>query len=341
MKNVSTSTRAVGLSMAALVLAACSGTNSAMSPPAPGANVQLPGSTNSARAANPHAGWMSREAKTSKKLIYASSSGNGSIASAVFVYSTKGQSQPPIGMITDGISTAQGIGTDSSGNLYVANNGNSTVTEYAPGTTSPSTTYTNGVSAPYDVKVGSDGRVYVANLTGSPSGLGSVSEYPAGSTTPDRTLTNGGAFAISLALDASNNLYVGWWSYGTYAAQVLKYAPGSTNGTNLGLDLPPGSFPLYGLAIDHSGNLVLWYESLDHSIAYLAAFPPGATEPKYTIQGGSFMSNVFGIAFAKSGNPYVVSPNKNLIVLWKYPKGIPLDVINLGAASGVALSPGT
>jgi hypothetical protein len=63
---------------------------------------------------------------------------------------------------------------------------------------------------------------------------------------------------------------------------IYKYpTEGSSNGANLNLDLPTYAFPAYALAFDHSGNLVVPYERLDHNPPkYLAIFRPGATEPK-------------------------------------------------------------
>lgn len=284
-------------------------------------------------------GWLSAQARSSTHLVYLSIP---YITNSVNIYPARGQDQPPIGVLTSGVSNPQGIGTDSSGNLYVANSGNSTVTVYPPGQTNPSATYTTGVGTPYDVKVGSDGTVYVANVFAFSNGDGSVTEYTAGSLNPSTTLTVSGQNAVAVALDASNNLYVSWYSQSSGAASVYKYAPGSSTGTNLGLNLPAGSFPIYGLAFDHSGNLVMWYESLDHSIGYLAAFAPGQTQPSITLQGGSFLDTVAGIAFPRDTHEiYLANINRNTGVRLTYPRGIPLDVFGNAQAAGVALSPGT
>jgi hypothetical protein len=287
-------------------------------------------------------GWISRAAKGTH-LIYISESGNGSSdVGAVFIYPAKGQTQAPIGEITNGISIPQGMATDKSGNLYVANSGSSTVTVYPPGETAPSVTYTNGISVPYDVAAGKDGTVYVANVFATPSYTGNVTEYPSGSTTPNLTITNPGQNAVAVALDKNNNLYVAWYSFNTGGVEVDKYAPGSTNGTNLGLDLPAPSFPVYSMDFDHHGNLALWYEDLYHASKYLATFPPGSTEPSHTVAGGSFLSNVSGIRFPHKANAiYVASVNVNEGDELTYPDGLPLDIIGLNHATGIALSPGT
>ena len=95
---------------------------------------------------------------------------------------TKKKNSSPKYTITGGIYYPQGIATDKSGNLYVANE--NSVTIYAPGATSPSTTITAGVSWASDVAVDSGGNVYVTN-NGTPSeGKEWINFYPAGSTSP-------------------------------------------------------------------------------------------------------------------------------------------------------------
>jgi hypothetical protein len=285
-------------------------------------------------------GWMSSAAKRGNHIMYVASiaGSNGSVN----LYSTQGQTQPPIGMIVDGISQPWGIDTDGHGNLYVANSGNNTVTKYAPGSTSPSATYSQGIGLPFDAKVGPDGTLYVANAEGSPSGTGSVTEYAPGSTTPKLTITNSGLFAFSVAIDKSNNLYVCWYNLSSTTESIYEYPPGSSSGTPLNLDLPAPAFPSYAMRIDHAGNLVLWYESYDHSVKYLATFPPGATEPSRKVLGGSLLTIVTGIAFPRApGAVYLSTVNTNEGDKLSYPGLVPLDMILLGNATGNALSPGS
>ena len=168
---------------------------------------------------------------------------------------------------------------------------------------------------------------------GSPSartGIATISGADTGLDTPE-----------GLSFDSSGNLYVGWFGFSAFNVIIEEYAPGATTGTNLNLDLPSNSFPAYGLVVDPKGNLDVWYESLDHTVKYLAAFPPGTTEPGFTIQGGSFLTNVFGMTFSRKGNAYFATPNDNAVVDLRYPKGVPLDYIAVDAASGIALSPGS
>lgn len=298
---------------------------------------ELPGTQALTKTQSSHA-----VAAQSKHLVYVSSQ-SGSGSGQVYVYDARGQGQKPIATIVNGISAPAGIAVDSSGNLYVANSGNSTVTVYPPGTTTPSATYTSGVNTPYGVAVGSDGTLYVANLYGGSSGGGSVTEYPAGNTLPNVTVTLAGENAVNLALDAENRLYVSWFSLSSFTITIYKYpTEGSSSGSNLNLNLPPGVFPAYAIAFDDKGNLVVPVENLYHtSPKYLGIFAPGATQPKRKIRDRGLLDVVSGIAFSREhpGIFYVTAENDHDWLKLTYPGAIPRDVVNVGLPTGLALSP--
>ena len=79
---------------------------------------------------------------------------------------------------------------DGSGNLYVANYGNGTVSEFAPGCTTPSATLT-GLSPPQRLAFDGSGNLYVAKLLRR-----TVSKFAPGSTTS----SHGGRVVIRLSL---------------------------------------------------------------------------------------------------------------------------------------------
>jgi hypothetical protein len=278
-----------------------------------------------------------------KRRIYVSSQ-SGSGAGQVYIYTARGQGQKPIAVITNGISSPAGLAVDPDRNLYVANSGNSTITVYPPGQTTPSVTYSDGVNTPYGVAVGSDGTVYIANLYGGQSGGGIVTEYPAGSTTPDLTITLPGENAVNMTLDASNSLYVSWFSLSSFAIAIYKYpTEGSSTRTNLKLDLPPLSFPAYAIAFDGKGNLMVPWENIytGEPPNYFAIFRPGATEPKRKINITDLLSVVTGFAFVPSNTSlfYAAAENDHDWMELTYPKLIPRDVVNVGLPTGLALSP--
>ena len=142
---------------------------------------------------------------------------------------------------------SRALAFDASGNLYVANEGNGTVSEFAPGSTTPTATLT-GLSYPVALAFDASGNLYVANddrhdgeqvrsgehhahrhphraeLSRSPwrstpaatstwptTSSGTVSKFAPGSTTPTATLT-GLNDPDALAFDSSGNLYVANWA---------------------------------------------------------------------------------------------------------------------------------
>jgi len=259
--------------------------------------------------------WLSPEAKTGKGLLYVSSYNSNFVS----IYKQKGTNQSPIGTITAGLSGPEGMAVDRKLNLYVANTSNNTVTVYPPGQTSPSTTYSQSLSEPAGVAVGTDGTVYVENLGNS------IVEYPAGSTSPSHVIS--ATFPIDAALDSSNNLYV------TYDfCCVEKFAPGSTTGTDLGIVLSANG----GIQIDGSNNVVVANQV---NTPMIEVFPPGQTSP----------SQVFGqegdpnpIRFDhKAKHLYVGEPTSSTVNVYAYPSGTKVNTITSGVdfPAGVALSP--
>lgn len=308
-------------------LAACSGA----SPSGAGAVPFARSATPAYRPANAH----------STHYVYVSS--QESNQGAVEVYSTQGRAQPPVATITAGVSAPTGLAVDASGNLYVANNGNSTITVYPPGMTSPSATYSTGVDAPSGVAVGADGTLYVANESGGGSYAGTITEYPSGSMTPSVTIELAGQIPFALTLDKNNALFVSWFSLSSFGIAIYRYpTEGSASGANLNLDLPSYVYPAYAIAFDRSGNLVVPCENLTHNPPkYLAVFKPGATEPSKKIKEGGLIDVVSGLAFPrwKSKLFYVTAENDHDWLALTYPKAVPRDVVNVGGPTGLALSP--
>lgn len=120
-------------------------------------------------------------------------------------------SAPPIGAVfrlsgssatnlnLSGLDYPIGITFDSSNDMFVSNLGNNTVTEYAPGSTSPSLTITSGICDPLFMAVNSSNVLFVANVGGNKKG--DVTEYASGSTTLLKTLTTDMASTRSVSVN--------------------------------------------------------------------------------------------------------------------------------------------
>jgi hypothetical protein len=225
------------------------------------------------RAAWPGHGGLSYAVKNASQLAYVSNLGEG----AIDVFYQHGTNQQPIATITDGILGPGGLTTDRKGNLYVADegkiSGNWIVQVYAPGSTSPTKSYTTDLSSPTDTAVAKDGTIYIANFNGLSDGW--VAVYPKGNVSNEYRLSDfGGGAPLSVALDSKQNLYVMYDVNGGSA--VNEYAPGAKTGTNLNLAFSGGG----GIQVDPAGNILV-AQQLDPS--EILIFAPGQTKPSKTI----------------------------------------------------------
>src|SRR5208337_4416979 len=127
---------------------------------------------------------------------------------------------------------------DASGNLYVANAENNTISKVTPAGT-VSTFVSSGLSDPSGLAFDSSGNLYVANYSGN-----TISKVTPGGTV-STFVSSGLSGPGDLAFDASGNLYVANYSGNT----ISKVTPGGTVSTFVSSGLSgPG-----GLAFDASG----------------------------------------------------------------------------------------
>jgi sugar lactone lactonase YvrE len=203
------------------------------------------------------AGAAAAHAQTSI-VVAESGAGNGAISTL-----NVGGGSTPLRRITGpatGLSSPTHVAADRAGNLYVANNGNSTITEYGPtatGNVAPLRTITGPATGLHDVfgiAVDASGRIYVSNHTGA-----TITEYAAnatGNAAPVATIA-GGLTGLSvptdIALDPAGHLWV------VNAAILLsEYAAGANGNVapiaTLG-GLATGLGSTVAIAFDGSGHL--------------------------------------------------------------------------------------
>ena len=212
---------------------------------------------------------MKRDIK--KALIYWGSYDN----STIDFFSAKGSNPPEKGQITNGLSNPERLFVDKALNVYATNLGNNTITAYKRGAGAPFLTISSDVSNPTGLTIDAAGTVYCANV-----GNGTVTEYPKGQTSPSLTISIPREY---LAIDSSDNLYV---STGT---GVTEFAPGSTSGKDLGLNVGSPR----ALEVDKAGNIIV----IDSDAGSIDVFPVGQTEPSKKIA-------------VTSGFPFALSLNK-------------------------------
>jgi hypothetical protein len=233
------STAMAVVSLVAAPLAGCSGSSSAI-PGVPGSPASASGSPASVHMNVPPAadsmGSAAEQPDKKKKkstLLFVSDNENNKFS--VYNAAGKAQNPAPLRTITSGISAPNGIATDKSGNLYVANSFAGTVTVYGPNSSTPKTTIANGLNDPFDVKVDGFGNIYVAN---DPFyGTAYIAEYPAGSSSPSTTwsvpqqgMTISGIALLNPTMQGETSIY------------ALAYTENpSTGATGYGLSCYPGN----------------------------------------------------------------------------------------------------
>ena len=264
-------------------------------------------------------GWVSPDAKKGKKLMYW---GNFNY-STITIYSNKGVNGKELGQITTGLSSPERLFVDKKHNVYATNLGNNTITAYKPGATSPFLTISSGVNTPTGLTVDAAGTIYCANV-----GNNTITVYPVGQTTPSLTISVPSSPEY-LATDASDNLYA------SVGLEVLEFAPGSTNGKNLGLAVGSPA----AVEVDRKGNLIV----LDQSTDEIDYIPAGQTQPSKQIS----VTSGFPFALSLSANEkelYVsVEANSGPFIIQNvaYPKGSALTnkFTNNGGDWPIAVSP--
>jgi DNA-binding beta-propeller fold protein YncE len=196
--------------------------------------------------------------------------------STIDIFPFKGRMQSQVGTITAGIELPYGIWFDrGTQSLYVANQSNSTVTVYPYGSTQPSLTYSDDLSRPLFPIVDRHGDLFVSNAN-----TGAVVEFLAGSTTVHAVLQTPGVEADGMAFDRHGNLYVAYRTCPSGDGSVEKFAPGSSEGTVLGMSLSDPQ----GIVVDGHGNIVVDETgTLNDRIEQIEVFPPGSTTASLVI----------------------------------------------------------
>jgi hypothetical protein len=225
--------------------------------------------------------------------LYISDYNNG----VVNVYSQKGPGQSPIAQIT-GLSSPAGLAVAKNGDLFVYNDGNSTITVYHRGSLTPFETLTG--SRGFGLAVDSHENVY-ATIFQSGSNGSTINVYAAGSTTPTSTLTDpliGGL--QSIAVDLKGSVFVVGFNYAYFRFEVDEFPQGKPKVKALPIPLRYfyGAANLDGLAVDDSnGDLIVEDSNIKPNPTISVYAPPYTIFP---VSRFSFNGWAPAIALSKS-----------------------------------------
>lgn len=246
-------------------------------------------------------------------------------AQTVRLYPANVKNPTQEGSITQGLNEPINTAVDTQGTLYVANNGNSTVTEYPLGATKPSVTLSTSLVYPNGIAVDSQGTVYVTS--GSSVGACYVLEFPKGATRPS-VRVNGFGLPIGLAVDKDDNLYVADADAGGNA--VWEVPKGSTKPTNLGLT---GLGKPTGVTIDPSNDLYV----ANNAGTDVLGFALGKKKPFATITSG--LKGPYALGFQRDGTLFVgntESPGD--VSAYKTNKIVPFETFSNGIENPVGIA---
>lgn len=205
--------------------------------------------TSQARVSPSDALRITRAAKGTKGLLYAASYDGGFIN----IYSAKGTNQEPIGQLTSGLTSPQGVVVDKHHRLWVANTNAFNVVAFKHGATTPFATLDDPNYYPIAVAVDRHGTVYAANAESTSGPPGNVTFWRKGSSTPSGTLTfSNFEIVLGIGVDANGNVYVSYVPTSGPPA-VVEFPAGSQTGQQL----PISGTTISDITFDSSANLVM------------------------------------------------------------------------------------
>lgn len=312
MKQVTVFRTAAIAAGVAISLAGCSNGSQAVGP--------LPGAaTASASQSSAHPGYARagiRPASVNGYLYVADDADN-----VIKVVSNRGYRDA--GIISAGIANPLGVTLDKSGNLYVANMQGGNVTEYSPGSTTPTFTYSEAMIQPNSVTTDSHGNLFEGDFRSGINGV--VNEYYQGlnsavaSCEPGIGL-GGNNGVTGVAVDKNGDVFVAYLTSGTTGG-VIEYVNGLSNCYAEPLPISfnyPG-----GMAFDASGDLVVC-ETLSNVVDVIA---PPYTSVTRTIATG--FSQPLSISLSPNNKHAFIAYNHDVVIV-DYQTGSTIKVLDNG-----------
>lgn len=145
--------------------------------------------------------------------------------------------------VTTNLFGNRGLAFDSSGNLFVANQANNTISKFdSNGVFQANGSISSNLNAPIGLKIDQSDNIYVAN-----AGLNQIQKFDS-SGNPDLTIN--GTTPRTIALDKQGNIFA---SNGSFWSNISKYNSQGTLVSTFG-SYPTLKAPM-GMTVDSSGNL--------------------------------------------------------------------------------------
>jgi sugar lactone lactonase YvrE len=258
--------------------------------------------------------------------------GQGSTVTGYALGTNAPIAEDTLSVSTGAVSAPTALAFDTSGNLWVVNVGNGSITAIAPGSTTPiaADTITTGLGSPFGLAFDTHGTLWVGNASNN-----TVTAYVPGTNTPIAVDTLTGLNSpAAVAFDANGNL---WLANGGNNA-ILAFAPGTT--TQIAADtITTGVSDPLGMAFDANRNL--WVSNFN--INTVTAYATGTTAPITANTISTGLNKPIGVAFDASGNLWVANNGNNTVTAYVPGTNAPItaDTITAGIIGpfGLAFAP--
>ncbi len=214
--------------------------------------------------------------------------------------------------ITAGISGPEADDLDATGNLYVANAATDDITEYAPGASSPSFTYSSGMIFPVNLTVDRHGNVLEADYGDQRQrNIGFINEYAQRSDTILQSCPTPGR-TEGVAVDPAGDVFV---SYNTrFGGRFAEYKGGLQGCTAIALHVH--AFSAGGIALDKSADLIV----VDQAAGRVKVFPPPYRHDQRRL--GSQYYDPFHVRIdRRNGLAFVTDPGNAVVYVIDYATG--------------------
>jgi streptogramin lyase len=199
------------------------------------------------------------------------------------------------------LNSPTGLAIDGSGDVWVANNGGNSLTEFKADGSYVETSTTGGLTAPWDIAIDGSGNLWVSN-----NGANAISEFNSSGAANSNSPFSGGGLdgPQGLAVDAQSHLWVANPHNNTLSEfNVTNGAAVSSSGiTTGGLNIPRA------VAIDDNG--LIWVANSGGSVSLYSVL--GAPYTGTPFSGGG-LSDPRGIAIDSNNNAWLSNRAANVV----------------------------
>jgi len=224
-------------------------------------------------------------------------------------------------LVSAGLDTPTDVAVDGTGNVYIADYGNSAIKEWTVANNSVTTLVAAGLSSPLGVAVDGAGNVYISDYDNN-----AIKEWTATNNTVITLVASGLNQPGGVAVDAAGNVYIA----DTGNSAIKKWTVANNTLAPLisaGLSQPGG------IAVDAAGNVYI----ADTGTSTIKKWTAANNTLAPLVAAG--LSSPWGVAVDGAGNVYVADMGLNAILEWAVTNSTLTSLVaaGLNSPAGVAV----